>query len=63
VHNITADNGSFTTGAIAPGATSSPIVMVTADVSYHCSIHPSMVGSLSASAAGGGGGGGGGGGY
>ncbi len=47
VHSIVADNGSFATGNIAPGATSSPITMSTAgSVSYHCSIHPSMVGSL-----------------
>ncbi len=47
VHAIVADNGSFSTGNIAPGATSSPITMSSAGtVGYHCSIHPSMVGSL-----------------
>jgi plastocyanin len=48
VHDVTADDGSFTTGAIAPGATSGPIAMEAAGtVTYHCSIHPSMVGSMS----------------
>ncbi len=47
VHTATADNGSFNTGSIAPGATSSPITMSTAgSVNYHCALHPSMVGSL-----------------
>ena len=47
-HTATADNGSFNTGTIAPGATSSPIGMSTAGTfSYHCTIHPTMVGSLS----------------
>lgn len=47
-HTATADNGGFNTGTIAPGATSSPITMSAAGtISYHCSIHPSMVGSLS----------------
>jgi plastocyanin len=46
-HVPTADNGSFTTGGIGPGSTSAPIAMTTAGtIAYHCSIHPSMVGSL-----------------
>ncbi len=56
VHDVTADDGSFTTGNIAPGATSSPIAMNTAgSIPYHCSIHPSMVGSLTVNSTGGGG--------
>ncbi len=55
VHNITADDGSWTTGNIAPGATSSAITMANAGtVTYHCSIHPSMVGSLTVNSSGGG---------
>lgn len=47
VHDVTANDGSFTTGNIAPGATSSPIMIDTSGtITYHCSIHPSMVGSL-----------------
>jgi plastocyanin len=46
-HTATADGGAFNTGTIAPGATSSPIMMSAAgSFAYHCSIHPSMVGSL-----------------
>jgi plastocyanin len=47
-HTATADGGSFDTGNIAPGATSSPIKVSAAGAfSYHCAIHPTMVGSLS----------------
>jgi plastocyanin len=46
-HSLAADNGSFSTGDIAPGATSGPIAMGTAgSLAYHCQIHPTMVGSL-----------------
>jgi plastocyanin len=46
-HTATADGGAFNTGTIAPGATSSPIMMSAAgSFAYHCSFHPSMVGSL-----------------
>jgi plastocyanin len=46
-HTATADNGSFNTGAIAPGATSAPIQMSTAgSFAYTCAIHPTMVASL-----------------
>ncbi len=46
----TATGAGFDTGAIAPGATSAPITFNTAGTfSYHCSFHPSMVGSLSVS--------------
>lgn len=48
VHTATADNGSFNTGNIGPGATSGVITMAAAgSFSYHCAIHPSMVGTLS----------------
>lgn len=46
-HTATADNGSFNTGSIAPGSTSNPITMTTTGAfGYHCSIHPTMVGTL-----------------
>jgi plastocyanin len=46
-HTATADSGAFSTGNIAAGATSSPIMMSTAgSISYHCSLHPTMTGSL-----------------
>ena len=43
----TATGSSFDTGSIAPGATSRTITFAAAGtVDYHCSFHPSMVGSL-----------------
>jgi plastocyanin len=46
-HTATADSGSFDTGAIPPGGTSNPITMSTAGTfGYHCSIHPTMTGTL-----------------
>lgn len=47
-HTATQDgSGGFDTGSIAPGATSAPITMATAGtLTYHCSIHPSMTGTL-----------------
>jgi plastocyanin len=41
--------GGFSTGSLAPGATSPPFAMANAgSTGYHCSIHPSMVGTLTA---------------
>lgn len=49
-HTATQDNGAFDTGSIAPGATSSTYPMMTAATyPYHCSIHPTMVGTLTVS--------------
>lgn len=46
-HTATANGGGFNTGNIAAGATSSPITITTAGrLDYHCTIHPSMVGTL-----------------
>ena len=46
-HTATQNGGGFNTGNIANGSTSSPIKMNTAgDLGYHCSIHPTMVGTL-----------------
>jgi plastocyanin len=43
----TATGASFDTGAISPGQTSAPIAFNTAGTfDYHCSIHPTMVGTL-----------------
>ena len=44
-HDPTMDGVSVTTGAIPPGATSQPVSIGTAKT-YHCGIHPSMVGSF-----------------
>jgi plastocyanin len=45
-HRIVANDGSFDTGNIAAGATSQPVTPAAAGANYHCSIHPSMVGSI-----------------
>ncbi len=46
-HTATADGGAFDTGSIANGGTSGLIAMGTAgSFSYHCSFHPTMVGTL-----------------
>lgn len=45
-HNVAANDGSFNTGNIGPGGTSTPIRMNTAgSFGYHCIIHPTMVGT------------------
>lgn len=47
-HTATQDSGAFDTGSIAGGATSAPITMGAAGtLNYHCTIHPSMAGSVS----------------
>ena len=46
-HHIVADNGVWDAGTIAPGGTSSPVnVNGATTVSYHCTIHSSMVGGI-----------------
>jgi len=45
-HRIVANDGSFDTGDIAPGATSRAVTPAVAGVNYHCSLHPSMVGAI-----------------
>jgi len=47
IHTATQNGGSFDTGSIDSGATSAAIAMPTAGTfSYHCSLHPAMVGTL-----------------
>ncbi|MEP6464951.1 MAG: cupredoxin family copper-binding protein [Parafilimonas sp.] len=41
-HTVTADDASFDSGNIAPGATFSHIFNTAGTVAYHCSIHTSM---------------------
>ena len=46
-HTATQNGGSFDTGSISNGSTSAAITMNTAGtLGYHCSFHPSMVGTL-----------------
>ena len=45
-HTVTADNGLFDSGELAPGA-SYPVVLEGAGtVTYHCKLHPEMRGSI-----------------
>jgi plastocyanin len=46
-HTATQNGGGFDTGAVGPGGNSSTFSFSSAaTISYHCSIHPSMVGTL-----------------
>jgi plastocyanin len=44
-HRIVANDGSFDTGNIAPGATSNGVSMPRGS-NYHCSLHTTMVGAI-----------------
>jgi plastocyanin len=49
-HHIVQDGGAFDTGNLAPGATSAAITIGSGTaLPYHCTIHPSMVGSVNGS--------------
>lgn len=45
LHRIVLDDGTAV-GNLAPGQSSTPIALTKASASYHCTIHPSMVGSF-----------------
>ena len=49
VHRIVANDNSFDTGDLAPGASSAAIAVAAAGTNFHCSIHPSMVGAVASS--------------
>src|SRR5262245_27205596 len=48
VHRVVLNDGSIDTGDIAPGATSRAVQMPAAGTNYHCSLHPTMIGSVNA---------------
>ena len=48
-HRVVLNNGSLDTGDLGPGASSQPMRLDTVGP-YHCSIHPSMVGTINAAA-------------
>ena len=48
VHRVRLNDDSLDTGDIAPGATSSPVRMPVAGTNYHCALHTSMIGAVSA---------------
>ena len=45
-HRVVLNDRSVDTGDLAPGASSQPMAIAAAGGQYHCSIHPSMVGSV-----------------
>jgi plastocyanin len=45
-HRIVSNDGTFDTGNIGAGQTSTAITMPAGGINYHCSIHPSMVGAI-----------------
>ena len=45
-HRVVLNSGSLDTGDLAPGASSQPMSINTGGGPYHCSIHPSMVGTI-----------------
>ncbi|MBI2828991.1 MAG: hypothetical protein HYX77_06955 [Acidobacteria bacterium] len=50
LHDVVLDDGT-PIGNIAPGRSSVPMALTTATTTYHCTIHPSMVGSINAPSA------------
>jgi plastocyanin len=45
-HTVTADNGAFDSGRLAPGASFSQTFGTAGTFTYHCEIHPQMTGSI-----------------
>jgi plastocyanin len=45
-HHLVFDDGSIDTGTLAPGTLSQPIPIGVGSRSYHCTIHPTMVGTV-----------------
>jgi plastocyanin len=45
-HHLVFDAGSIDTGTLAPGTLSQPMSIGVGDQSYHCTIHPTMVGNI-----------------
>jgi plastocyanin len=46
VHRIVANDGSFDTGNIGPGASSAAVTIPASGARYHCSLHTNMVGAV-----------------
>jgi plastocyanin len=47
-HHIVLNDGSLDTGNIAPGGSSAALQLAVNGANYHCTIHPTMVGSINA---------------
>jgi plastocyanin len=50
IHRVVLNDGSLDTGNLAPGASSQPMSINTGSGPYHCSIHPSMIGTIAPAA-------------
>jgi len=48
IHRIVFNDGSYDSGNIAPGAASDPRALPAGGANYHCSLHPGMIGAISA---------------
>ena len=46
VHRIVANDGSFDTGNLNPGASSAGIPVPESGARFHCSLHPTMIGAV-----------------
>jgi plastocyanin len=46
IHRIVMNDGSLDTGDIPPGGSSRALALATDGGNYHCTIHPTMVGSI-----------------
>lgn len=51
-HRIVLNDGSIDFGDVAPGGTSRAATMPAAGTNFHCSIHPGMIGSITAATGG-----------
>ena len=51
-HTATADDGSFDSGVLNPGEAYTVTFLGSGTVTYHCTIHPNMVGSVTVGEAG-----------
>jgi plastocyanin len=45
-HTSTGDDGSWNSGTMAPGATFSRTFSATGNFTYHCTLHPNMIGTV-----------------
>lgn len=52
VHRVQLNDGSIDTGNLAPGATSTAVMMPGNGTNYHCTVHPDMIGAVSGIAGG-----------
>jgi parallel beta-helix repeat protein len=46
IHRIVLDDGSYDSGNLGSGQSGPPLTVPASGVNYHCSIHPSMVGTI-----------------